>query len=162
MQTATNGVTSEEKVLELLRSRNVEAVELLYDRYACMLFGVIHRVVKDTKRAEEILFKTFTHAWNHYNDYDGTQQSISIWMMSIARKFSLDSLSHQERVKAESELLNSLKRSGVKEKMMVLELIFFQGLSVAKIAEKLDCSATEVRTLLHQATDGLKNESSSK
>jgi RNA polymerase sigma-70 factor (ECF subfamily) len=162
MQTGSNGKTSEEQVMEMLRSRNVNAVELLYDRYACMLFGFVHRIVNDTKRAEEILFKTFTHVWNHYNDYDSTQQTISIWMMSIARKLSLDSLSPQERVKAESQLLTSLKLSGEREKMVVLELVFFQGLSVVRIAEKLGCSTSDVRTLLHQATEGLKNESSSR
>jgi RNA polymerase sigma-70 factor (ECF subfamily) len=162
MQIAANERTPDEKLIELMQTRNVRAVELLYDGYACMLYGMIHRIVNDSKRAEEILFKTFTHAWNHYNSFDASQQSISIWMMSIARRLALDSISQQERVKVESELLNSLKRSGAKEKMMVLELVFIHGLSISKIAERLECSIADVKTLLRQATDGLKNESSSK
>src|SRR6266446_4585298 len=158
MSATSNHATSEEQLIRMLLSRNVRAVELLYDKYSCMLYGMIHRIVNDAKRAEEVLFKTFTYAWNHCNHFDSSSQSINIWMMTIARQLALDSLSQQERMNIESRLINSLKVSKVKEKMIVLELVFFHGLRVIKIAEKLGCSTSDVRTLLHHATAGLKNE----
>jgi RNA polymerase sigma-70 factor, ECF subfamily len=162
MGTAAEQVTSDEQLMEMLRSRNGRAIELLYDQYSSMLYGIIYRIVSDAKRAEEILFKTFTHTWNHYNHFDNNQQSVSIWLMSIARQSALNSLTSQKRVNAENRLLSLLKDVSVKEKKTVLELVFLQGLSVIKIAEQLGYSESDVKTFLHQAAVELQNEFSTK
>ena len=162
MQAATRNLKGHEHLIELMEARNVHAVELVYDQYSTVLYGVIKRIVNDATRSEEILFKTFTHIWNHYSNFDSTHQSICMWMIRIARQFSFETLSAQERKNLEYRLLNSLKQSNVKEDMTVLELAFFQGLPVTRIAEGIGCTESEIRTLLRRAVGKLKNEFSTK
>ena len=158
MQAATQNFKGHEHLIKLMQARNVRAVELVYDQYSTVLYGVIKRIVNDATRAEEILFKTFNYIWNHYSNYDSAHQSICMWMIRIARQFSFESLSSRERRDLECRLLNSLKQSDVKEEMIVLELAFFQGLPVIKIAEGIGCTESEIRTLLRRAVGKLKNE----
>jgi DNA-directed RNA polymerase specialized sigma24 family protein len=149
-------IAPREDVMELMHARNVKAMELVYDEYSCLLFGIIQRVVNDRQKAEQVLFKTLTYIWNHYHQYDSSQQSVCLWMINIARQFSLEALSFNEQRNIETHLMDTLKQEGLKEEMTVLELVFFRGVPVNKIAEKAGCSTADVRTLLHGAVCKLK------
>ena len=77
-------------------------------------------------------------------------------MINLARQFSFEALSFNEKKNIEARLMDAVKQDGLKEDMTVLELVFFQGVAVNKIAEKAGCSAAEVRTLLRRAVGKLK------
>ena len=45
--------------MPLLREKNKTIVDTIYDNYSASIFGIILRVSKDSKQAEEILIQTF-------------------------------------------------------------------------------------------------------
>jgi DNA-directed RNA polymerase specialized sigma24 family protein len=147
----------QQQLMVLLKARDIRAVEMLYDQYSCVLYGVIFWITNDEKKSEDVLFKTFTYIWNHYSSFDVSVHNVCLWMVNIARKFSFEILSPEERFKLAnaSALLNP---DNTPEETRVLSAAFYRGMSIEMMAERFNCSETKIRTLLNKAVNHLKKE----
>jgi len=76
-------------------------------------------------------------------------------MVNVARRFSFETLSHEERLLIINETQEFLQ---LKEHDKVLNLAFYKGMSIQKMAEKFGCTEIKIRKLLHEAVDHLKKE----
>lgn len=74
------------ELAKLLKHRDKNAFDYLYDTYAPSLYGVIIKLVKDKDLAGQILKKAFIQIWNDSSTFDYTKQSLFIWMYSITYK----------------------------------------------------------------------------
>lgn len=154
----TDKAIDPERFVQMMKDRDIRAMEMLYDQYSPVLYGVIHWITNDEKKSEEVLYKTFTYIWNHFNSFDVSVHNVCLWMVNIARKFSFEILSPEERLKLSKMWLDSIAANRKKEEAEVLGSAFFKGMSVQKMAEKFNCTETKIRTLLHEAVDHLKRE----
>lgn len=142
----------------LMRKRDVTAMELLYDKYSPVLYGVIVWITEDDKKSEDILFKTFTYIWNHFDTFDETVHNICLWMIGIARRFSFETLSVEDRLKVKQQLMSTLRANWSPAQAEVLSYAFFKGISVERMSEKFGCTESNIRTLLHEAVNHLRKE----
>jgi RNA polymerase sigma-70 factor (ECF subfamily) len=82
---------SDERLVERIRQRDVNAFSALYDRYAQAVYGLAVRMIGGTD-AEEIVQDVFLQLWHKADQYDPARGSFAAWFMTIARRKMLDRL----------------------------------------------------------------------
>lgn len=164
-------------------ARTDEAAFLaLYDRYAARVHGLTLRILGDSGLAEEATQDTFLKVWSRARLYLSERGSFAGWLLTIARRTSLDrlrlegrrpaltsaadpdeawttlpepnSLSEEARWRSLYFAVQSLQDS----QRQVIELAYYQGLSQSEIAETLGWPLGTVKTRMRAAMDALRRE----
>ncbi len=159
----------EEELIPLLLKKSSIGLEILYDNYSALLFGVIRRIVQKEDIAEELLKITFIKIWNNFSQYNPAKDRLSAWLISIARNTALDKLRSPDALdkgqynsiedlltRAESfrpsgfdsgtlELREFIETMDIEYKQ-ILYLLFFAGFSQAEVALKLNIPLGTVKS----------------
>lgn len=85
MNPASPSLSTDQKVIDLFRRGDKNAFDQLYERYAPALFGMISRLIKDKKKAEQALQQTFITIWQQRAMYQSAESFLA-WCMGIVRK----------------------------------------------------------------------------
>lgn len=166
-----------------LKKREPEALGDVYDRYGHLAFALILHIVKDRAIAEEILAASFLVLWNRIHRYPQNRGGLGLWLLAIARDRAVYRLRAGEnwytlpnQVSAENtpavfieprvrehapEEIRRLRNAFVQCKeifCILLELAYFEGLSVSELAARLEESVETVEAWLRAALDGLHPE----
>lgn len=163
-----------------LKKREPEALGEVYERYGNLTFALILHIVKDRPVAEEILAASFLVLWNRIHRYSQSRGSLGLWLLAIARDRAVHRVRAGEswytspnRVSAENtptlfieppvrehspEEIRRLRNAFVQCKeifCILLELAYFEGLSVSELAGRLEEPVETVETWLRTALEGL-------
>ncbi len=87
-----------------LKEKDVSVFSIIYDNYAPALYGGIIREVNDVKIAEQILEKTFLAIWDNPVIQSRYNNHFLIWMISIAKSVTLETLSHISYINRKTEI----------------------------------------------------------
>lgn len=179
----TAGHLSDEQLMSHVVARDPDAFELLYDRHAAVILGVVVRIVGDRAVGEEVLQETYWRLWNQADTYDAAKGPLRPWLYSIARRLALDVLRRQsvrpQAARDESEARrfdltpapdDSVPEAAERaidvarmrqalgdlsaEQQRVLELAYFGGLTRQEIARTTN---TPLGTVHTRARLGLQN-----
>lgn len=158
------------------------ALAALYDRWSERLYSVALQLVKQPDRAEDVLEETFWQVWRGAGAYSPTRKSVGTWLLTIARRRSLEMLRARPRPKnaeLESEyaapdddsttgprapasryapLLEQAIRELPDDQRLAFELAWFHGLGQAEISDRLGEPVGAVRTRLRLAMQKLHAE----
>jgi RNA polymerase sigma-70 factor, ECF subfamily len=162
------------------------ALAQLYDRWGGRLYSVAFQLLGQRDRAEDVLEDTLWQAWRGAGSYSPARKSVSTWLLTIARRKSLERLRSRGRtgeVAAEipygapdpsfepSELLSpgaahsAAFERAIRElpdsERVPFELAFFHGMAVSEIAKRLDQPAGAVATSLRLAAQKIRGEAGS-
>ncbi|RNC92781.1 MAG: RNA polymerase sigma factor [Allomuricauda sp.] len=158
----------EKHIVELLAERNEKAISLLYDNYSDTLFGVAYKVVKDEDLAQDVLQESFVKIWKKADSYDPAKAKLFTWLFRITRNTAIDKL-RSISTKSDKEIqidvsdVYSLGHEGVRPELMdvqenldkiepkyqiVLEALFFQGMTQQEASEELDIPLGTVKSRL--------------
>ena len=74
---------ADQPLVNLLRTKKLEAFSLLYDQYAGALFGFICRTGADNAQAEALLQDVFVRIWTDINCYDPSKEKLFTWIFRI-------------------------------------------------------------------------------
>lgn len=66
------------------------AFELLYDRIAGSVYGVIRRVLRDPAQSEEVAQEVLVEVWRSATRFDGDRGSATTWVHTIAHRRAVD------------------------------------------------------------------------
>jgi len=142
------------------------ALEVLYDRYARVVYSFAVRIVGDPQIAEEILQEVFFRAWQQGSSFQSNRGSLITWLLSITHNLSIDEIRKRNRrpqradsaepeqllagvsdesVNVEDEVWLGSIRQSILEALEQLpeaqrrpiEMAYFQGLTQREIAEAL-------------------------
>lgn len=175
----------DEALLRLIAHARADALSVLYDRYARLIYSLAYRVVGDPSAAEEVTQDVFLRVWEKANTYQSEQAKVSTWLVSIARHRAID-LVRQRGARAEgysaawedlpqsiiprTEGRNPEELSGQAiqakrvreaiatlpvEQRQALALAYFQGYSHSEIAEKIGEPLGTVKTRIRLAMQKL-------
>ena len=164
----------EEELIIALKSRDITAMQALYDMYSGALLGVISRIVQPVEVAEDLLQETFIKIWNSSDGYDPTKGRLFTWMMNIARNLAIDKLrskdfknsgknqdieNNVDFIDAQKEVTFNADTLGVKDMVnalkpelnVVLNMVYFKGYTHAEAAEELSLPLGTVKTRIRMA-----------
>jgi RNA polymerase sigma-70 factor (ECF subfamily) len=162
-----------------------KALELLYDRYAPILYTLIRNIVKDKATSEEVLSDVFVIIWKHIDQFDFRTNNVYTWLIMLARNKATDVLNRKGGKVAEEyndeyvieniipklspeieplQLEDVMKKKEKVEKALgsltdaqkyVLELSYYEGMGEEEIAKKLKIPAMTVKSKLQVAIGNL-------
>jgi len=163
-------------VAEIAR-RQTEALERLYERYRMVVFHLAFKILNNRESAEEVVLEVFWQVWREAERYDEQRGSVGAWVATVARSRAIDALRSRRETPAteedaekallatdptgdpetqttlgqRAEFVRSALESLPNDQRAALELSFFNGLSHAEIAERLQEPLGTVKTRIRSA-----------
>ena len=160
-----------------LKAKDKTAFENLYDKYSGAMFNIILRIVNSNEVAEDVLQDSFLKIWKNIDSYDESKSTIFTWMLNVCRNTALDVLrkanvrpsiqtdtdnvyvSNLKSVQMNTDsigLKNSLKYL-THEQSLVIQAIYFSGLTHEEAAKELNIPLGTVKTRVRNGLITLKN-----
>ena len=167
-----------------LQSRDAGAMGELYDRYGRLVYSLILRIVRNSAAAEDLVQETFLRVWNRMQGFDQERGALGPWVLTVARNRAIDYLrSADGRMSAGSLELDRLEHPGqfcnfedqamsldrarrlkdafeklTPNQKTVVELAYYEGLSQAEMAERLQQPLGTVKTWIRSALKVLREQ----
>jgi len=176
VQPADLGETRDRELVRRVGERDEEAFRGLFRTYAPTALALARRIVRQAFLAEEIVQEVFLAVWRHPEGYDQHRGSVRAWLMGMAHHRAVDAVRREEANRRRSEdvlpepsegdpadtvvaaISQPQERAAVRgaleqlprEQREVIELMYYEGLSQSRIAERLSLPLGTVksRTLL--------------
>ena len=153
MTRSLGSADEDDRLVIAIKKADQKAFELLYNKYAPVLMGLISRIVNDNNLAGEILQTSFLHTWNQINSFDANKSSLLMWLISIARNAAIDKVK-SERLKnlqcnnnVGKHIIDNNNRQLFPEPFYktIFEMVYFKGLSCKEAAAVLKIPVEELR-----------------
>jgi RNA polymerase sigma-70 factor (ECF subfamily) len=82
--------TTLEDLLSRVGRGDTPAFELLYDRVAGSVFGVVRRVLRDPAQSEEVAQEVLVEVWRTATRFDLARGSAATWIHTMAHRRAID------------------------------------------------------------------------
>jgi RNA polymerase sigma-70 factor (ECF subfamily) len=182
------GDGEDEILIALIKEHDQAALSLLYDRRGGLIYSLVYRMLGNAADSEEVTQDVFLRVWNNAGQFDPKRASALGWMVAIARHLAIDRMrsrlsaaakketsigetriaettadgresphAEAERSEAAAEVTQALNTLDENHRR-VIDLSYYEGLSHAKIAERLDTPLGTVKTRLRNAIGQLRNK----
>ena len=167
---ASLGQAGDAAVVGRLAAGDADALALLYDRYAKLLYSLALRILEDSAEAEEIVQDVFSQAWAQASRYDAARAPVVAWLLMMARSRAIDrrrarqsapvsgtaalpdvqdsAPAPEAQVLAEAEV-NRLRRALGElplPQRLAIELAYYGGMTQSEIAARLEQPIGTVKT----------------
>jgi RNA polymerase sigma-70 factor, ECF subfamily len=171
-------VTTDELIArELAAGEDESAVRALYRAYGGGLYGFALRRLGDRGLAEEVVQDVLTRVWRSARDFDPARASFRTWVYGIARNALIDverrravrpPLAHGEPADdhrfSDEPIERAMQRWHVQEALAqlkpehraVLDLVYFQGMTMAGAAERMGLPVGTVKSRCFYALENLR------
>jgi RNA polymerase sigma-70 factor (ECF subfamily) len=173
---------SDAQLLALIARGENWALTDIYDRYVRLVFSHALKILNDRASAEEIVQQVFTKVWRGARDYRAERGKFSTWVINIARHQCIDEL-RRRRARPIMESGDELQLSGrasaddtaeaaqdtfeqqrvrtalrqiPAEQRIVIELVFYGGLTHQEIALRCHAPLDTVKTRLRLGLQRLR------
>jgi len=158
----------EKHIVELLLQKDEKGMSLLYDYYGDTLYGVAYKITKDEDLAKDVLQEGLVKVWKKIEQYDAKKAKLFTWLFRIIRNTAIDKI-RSYQVKSDQEIqvevsnvysvgVNSIvpehidvqkHMNSLDEKYkVVLEALFFMGMTQQEASEALDMPLGTVKSRL--------------
>ncbi|KAA5534627.1 sigma-70 family RNA polymerase sigma factor [Taibaiella lutea] len=171
---------TESELVALLKNKDQQAYNYLYDNYAGALYGIIMNVIGEEEMAKDVLQEVFVKIWKNIEHYDELKGRLYTWMLNIARNSAIDVLrsAKYNRDKKTAGIDNNVHMDnsslsvtiktdhlGIKkivdglkdEYRQIINLAYFKGYTQEEVAEELNIPLGTVKTRSRSALIQLKN-----
>jgi RNA polymerase sigma-70 factor, ECF subfamily len=175
----------DEALLARIANSDSQALALLYERYARLVYSLALRILGSGELAEDIVQETFWRVWRRSATYRTGRGSVVGWISGIARNLSIDELRRQRarpnevydtetnpvlrnivdrRMDVAGVALESERRQQIAaalqqmtaEQRQAIELAYFGGLSQSEIAERLHSPIGTIKTRIRSGLRKLR------
>lgn len=176
-QPAMTQPTDDPDLIRRLQTGDETAVRELYAQYGQRLYAYALRLTNDPSTAEDVAQQTLVTAWQSAPKYRGQGRLIA-WLLGIVHHTAMKSIrstnpyldevadettaadqpspEEHAQVRETKRWVREGLRSLSPDHRAVLELIFYQGLSLNEAADVLECPVGTVKSRLSYARRQLK------
>lgn len=179
IQSIGRSMMAQEQDLDLIRRMTAgeeNALRELYATYGQRLYAYAQRLTNDPATAEDVTQETLVIAWQTAGKFRGEGRLIA-WLLGIVHHNAMKSLRHAAQPldaledtvpagnaspeeHAQAEEMKRWVRKGLQdlstEHRAVLELVFYQGLTLNEVAEVCQCPLGTVKSRLSYARQHLR------
>lgn len=164
-----------------LREHDPEVMADLYDLYGRLLYVLVVRIVRNPSVAEDLVQESFLRAWNRSAQLSEEYAAVGPWLVMIARHCALDYLKSSQAHFASQVSIDDVKppvttmdadilasdrarlieaafRNLSENQKRVIQMAFYEGLSQAAIAERLNQPLGTVKGWARSALSRLKGK----
>lgn len=153
-----------------------DALAELYDRHGRLIYSLALRILRDQADAEDIVQEVFSQAWRQSKNYEVARGSVLGWLLTLARSRAIDRLRGRrsrpepagnesllidvaaEGLAADEQLAWASRAAQIRDALealstlqrVAIDLAFFEGLTHAEIAERLELPLGTVKTRIRQ------------
>ncbi len=174
MATTFSILQQEYHIVQLLHNNDAQAIDLIYEKYADSLFGVIQKIIPNAQDAEDVLQTSLVKIWKNGNTYDASKGRLFTWMLNICRNSALDKVKSKATKNEKSNrdidiatnYIDSKQNANLNietldikkqvnqlpaDQKALIDLMYFKGHTQAEIAEIVDIPLGTVKTKLRSA-----------
>lgn len=87
----------EKKIIRLMRARDKQAINLLYDHYGDSLYGIVRRIIKEDEAAKGVMQESFIKVWKNIDRYNPEKARLFTWLLRIFRNTAIDQLRKENK-----------------------------------------------------------------
>ncbi|MGB7846944.1 MAG: sigma-70 family RNA polymerase sigma factor [Candidatus Acidiferrum sp.] len=176
-------IPSDKEVMARLQSNDSGALEILFDRYARLVFRIAYGVVRDRGEAEDVVQEAFFYLYKKPMLFDGAKGTVKNWILQVALHRALDRKAHLARrgfyagtdlgslddtllggTDLDREVGAKLNRALLEKafadlpavERMTLELFYFEGLGLREICQKLNQQLGNTRHHFYRGLEHLR------
>jgi len=150
--------------LRTMAQGDLQALSSLYDESSALLLGLVLRILRDRKAAEEALVEIYERAQCQAAGFDGRDQKPSVWLINLARNLAVDRLRRNgapanrapDIFKHRHQTDDIAVQRLPKEQRSILEMTYLDGFTAGDVAASLDVSTEYVRGQIVLALRKLK------
>jgi RNA polymerase sigma-70 factor (ECF subfamily) len=115
-------VAWERRTRQRLLAGDEAALGDCYDQYASFVYGLVLRVVRDPKAAEDVTQDVFLHLWEKPGCFDPAKGALRTWLGTLAHRRAVDHVRREEarRRRDDSERTRITSTPDVEEMAMAL------------------------------------------
>ena len=153
-----------------------DALAELYDRHARLVFSLALRIVRDQGEAEDLVQEVFSQVWQQASRYVESRGNVIAWMLTLTRSRAIDRLRRRSArphdtgtgpavagladtaLPVDQQLAWAGRVSQIRDALeqlpllqrIAIELAFYEGLTHAEVAERLELPLGTVKTRIRQ------------
>ncbi len=159
--------------IERIKQKDKKALQLLYDKYAPALYGVILRMCGNKEMAEDLLQETFVKIWQKIEAYDPNKGKFYTWAYRIAKNLTLNTIRkkeiliqnedlsvYREKENAEPQLdvaaLNGAVGKLEPHHQEAISLVYFKGYTHREANEQMGVPLGTFKSYVRQALQLLR------
>ena len=87
---ATLDQQDDEELIRRVARGDTSAFEVVYQRYAPRILGLVRRVLRDPAQSEEVAQEVLVEVWRLAARFDPAQGSLRAWITTMARRRAID------------------------------------------------------------------------
>lgn len=179
-------LTTDEELMLRLRVQDCNALELLFKRYASLVFGMTMRILRNQSECEDLVQDVFFYVYQKPLLFDPAKGSAKGWIMQVAFSRALDRRASLARrayysgtnveplgdtllgpADVEREVEARFNRAYLERafedlptaQRRTLEMFYFEGLELREISEQLKESLGNVRHHFYRGLERLRRNS---
>lgn len=173
---------SDSELMDLVRQKNADALETIYDRYSGFVYSIAVRMLGDEQTACDAVQTVFIRLWTSGDRYNPVDGRFAGWLATVTRRICLDRLRVLRRERAvfvqepfgvagcpslkttEQESESVWTRQRIREALgglsdaqrRLIELMYWRGYTLAEIAAMDGEPVGTMKNRLHQALARLR------
>lgn len=87
--------TTDEALIVAIARGDSHALELLYDRYASVIYRMALRMLRNREQAEDVVQEVFWRVWRRSASFESQRGRVTQWLFGIAHNLCIDELRRQ-------------------------------------------------------------------
>jgi RNA polymerase sigma-70 factor (ECF subfamily) len=93
---SSDGILTDAEIMLKIAGYDSSALELLYDRYAPMLYALIKKIIPNQELADKVLSEVFVITLKQIDPFDFKSSDVYTWMVTLTRNKAIDSMKRQQ------------------------------------------------------------------
>lgn len=185
---SSDGILTDAEIMLKIAGYDSSALELLYDRYAPMLYALIKKIIPNQELADKVLSEVFVITLKQIDQFDFKSSDVYTWLVTLTRNKAVDSMKRQQgkekRLYTEEfekdEIIPKLSpeikamefadvtrrrnyiqaaiNSLTDAQKSLLDLSYYEGLDESMIAERLKIPVSSVKSKLRLVNASLMKQ----
>lgn len=176
VSSVSDSAAEDRAAFERMARGDQDALAEIYDRHGRLVYSLAFRILRDQSDAEDVVQDVFSQAWRQAARYDASRGSVLGWLLTLTRSRAIDRLRGRRSrpepssdegalngipdpaVPADVQAASASQATQIRAALdgltvlqrVAIELAFYEGLTHAEIAERLELPLGTVKTRIRQ------------